>query len=435
MSTEVATGEYIEALGGTLARLDRPASPPIEIPGDPFIVGRDPECGLAVDSGRVSWIHAEVTATPKGVRVRDLDSKNGTFLEGHRIVEVCLSKPARICFGDVVFQFTPGSPVHVEAPTAEAFGPIVGAAPPMKRLFHRLGKVAATERTTLIMGESGTGKELIARAIHDAGPRARRPYKVIDCASLPASVAESSLFGHEKGSFTGATYARVSPFVEAEGGTVFLDEIGDLPIELQPLLLRLLQEQEITPVGSNRARKVNVRIIAGTHRELQRASNTSSFRSDLYFRLAVLPIQVPALRERREDIPMLLAHFARQMDAPGFERRISAQSFNRLLRHDWPGNVRELQNLVAVAISLADPEGEVRIEEHISSSTSELTSVRAPHLYKHDVAEAEFEKAYWAGLWSSCGGNISKISRQSGMGREAVRSHLAKYDLRSTSED
>ncbi|MGO8999199.1 MAG: sigma 54-interacting transcriptional regulator [Polyangiaceae bacterium] len=430
MTTVVGTGAYVEAVGGTLSRLDRPGSPPVEIPSDPLLIGRDPTCGLAVDVSTVSWAHAEATVTPKGVRVRDLDSKNGTFVgvEGVRVVEVYLVKPTRIWFGDAVFQFTPGGkPVQIEAPPMiEAFGPIIGATPVMRKLFARLAKFAATDMTALIMGLTGTGKELVARAIHDASKRARCPYEVIDCSSLPASLAESTLFGHERGAFTDAKTARPSPFEEAEGGTVFLDEVGELPIELQPKLLRVLEAREIRPVGSKGFRKVNVRIIAATRRDLRREMNTSSFRSDLYFRLAELqPIEVPSLRERAEDIPMLLAHFARQLNAPGFERRIPDASLERLLRYDWPGNVRELRSLVASAIAFSDP-GEVRIEEYISSSAPEPPSIPSP--------KAEAQKAYWTELWTSCGRNISKISRQSGKARQTVRKHLAMHGLSSEDE-
>jgi transcriptional regulator with GAF, ATPase, and Fis domain len=440
MSTEASTSEYVEALGGTLTRLDRVMSHAVEVRGEALIVGRDPQCGLAVENAKVSGIHAELTATPRGVLIRDLESKNGTFVDGMRVVEAYLARPGKISFGDVVFQFTPGRPVQVDAATASAFGPIIGATPVMKRLFHKLTKVAATELTTLITGPTGTGKELIARAIHDAGPRARRPYRVIDCASLPASVAESALFGHERGAFTGATGVRVSPFVEAVGGTVFLDEIGELPLDLQPMLLRVLQEQEIKPVGSNQYQKVNVRILAGTHRDLRREANTSSFRSDLYFRLAVLPLDVPPLRDRQEDIPLLLAHFARQLGTPGFDRRISGDSLNRLMRYDWPGNVRELWNLLATAIAFSDPTGDVRIEEYISAvdttssrviAAADARSVGA-QLPIFDAAEMEFQRSYWSQAWTNGKGNISKIAHLTGAGRETVRRNLAKYGLRST---
>jgi pSer/pThr/pTyr-binding forkhead associated (FHA) protein len=242
MSTTLGIPEYLEVLGGTLTRLDQPDSPPIEITGEPLIIGRAPECGLVLDDLKVSSTHAEMIATPMGVRLRDLGSRNGTFLDTARCSEVYLLGPSRLRFGERRFHFTPGT-VRVETGSAEPFGPLVGGSAVMKRLFHKIQKVAATELTTLITGETGTGKELVASAIHLASSRASRPFVVIDCSAVPASIAESTLFGHEKGSFTGATERRVSPFVEADGGTFFLDEIGELPIDLQPKLLRFLQDE------------------------------------------------------------------------------------------------------------------------------------------------------------------------------------------------
>jgi DNA-binding NtrC family response regulator len=431
-STTVGIGEYLEVLGGTLSRLDQPELPPIEITDEPLIIGRAPECGLVLDDPKVSSTHAELVATGSGVRLRDLGSRNGTFVDAARCTEVHLLGPSRLRFGERRFQFTPGRSVRVDAGSAEPFGPLVGTSAVMKRLFHRIRKIGSTDLTTLILGETGTGKELVANSVHLASARASRPFVVVDCSAIPASIAESTLFGHEKGAFTGATERRVSPFVDAEGGTVFLDEIGELPIDLQPKLLRLLQERKVKSVGSNTYRNVNVRIIAATRRELQREINGGAFRSDLYFRLAQVVLELPPLRERAEDIPLLVDHFARDVQMQDAGRRITPESLVRLMKHDWPGNVRELQNIIVAALALAEPEGPIDLEGTFSSAGKAATSVRQTQPW--DVARGQFEKAYWQELQRACDGNIAKMSRVSGKSRPTVRetlerNGLGKYDV------
>jgi DNA-binding NtrC family response regulator len=431
MSTTVGIAEYLEVLGGTLTRVDQPELPPVEITGEPLIIGRAPECGLVLDDPKVSSTHAEMVATPGGVRLRDLGSRNGTFVDAARCTEVHLLGASRLRFGERRFQFTPAK-VRVETGSAEPFGPLVGGSAIMKLLFHKIRKVASTDLTALVMGETGTGKELVANAIHLASPRASRPFVVVDCSAIPASIAESMLFGHEKGSFTGATERRISPFVEADGGTVFLDEIGELPIDLQPKLLRLLQERKVKAVGSNAYRAVNVRIIAATRRELQREINGGSFRSDLYFRLSQVILEVPPLRQRSEDIPGLVDHFSREAGMPEAGRRITPESLVRLMQHDWPGNVRELQNIVVAALALAEPEGPIDLEQSFSSTGQAATSARQTQPW--DVARSTFEKSYWQELQRVCEGNIAKMSRISGKSRPTVRetlerNGLGKYDV------
>ena len=431
-STTVGIEEYLEVLGGTLTRVDQPELPPIEITGEPLIVGRAPECGLVLDDPKVSSTHAEIVATRNGVRVRDLGSRNGTFVDVARCTEVHLLGPSRLRFGERRFQFTPGRSVRVETGSAEPFGPLVGNSPVMKRLFHRIKKIASTDLTTLILGETGTGKELVANAIHLESARASRPFVVVDCSAIPASIAESTLFGHEKGAFTGATDRRVSPFVDADGGTVFLDEIGELPIDLQPKLLRLLQERKVKSVGSNTYRAVNVRVIAATRRELQKDINGGGFRSDLYFRLAQVVLELPPLRERAEDIPLLIDHFARDVQMQAAGRRITPESLVRLMKHDWPGNVRELQNIIVAALALAEPEGPIDLEGGLSSAAK--VGVGAHQTQPWDLAKSAFEKAYWTELQRVCDGNIAKMSRVSGKSRPTVRealerNGLGKYDV------
>jgi DNA-binding NtrC family response regulator len=242
-----------------------------------------------------------------------------------------------------------------EIRTGHDFREIVGRSPSLNRLLDQLALVASTESTVLILGETGTGKELVARALHDRSPRHERPLVKVNCAALPRELVESELFGHEKGAFTGATQQRRGRFELADGGTLFLDEVGELPLEAQAKLLRVLQEQEFERVGGTRTLRADVRLIAATNRDLAARAAAGDFRSDLYYRLNVFPVTVPALRERREDIPPLLAHFlARSARKLGrsFDG-VSPAFLERAMAYDWPGNVRELENVVERAAILA----------------------------------------------------------------------------------
>ena len=235
------------------------------------------------------------------------------------------------------------------------FGEIVGRSAALRQVLSQVETVAATSATVLILGETGTGKELIARAIDDRSPRRQRPLLKLNCSAISAGLVESELFGHVKGAFTGAVAARSGRFELADGGTIFLDEIGELALETQAKLLRVLQEQEFEPVGSSRARRVDVRVIAATNRNLEQAVAEGRFRSDLFFRVNVFPIRAPALRERREDIP-LLVHFFVERFAREMGKHIdgvSRHTMERLVAYDWPGNVRELQNVIERAMVLA----------------------------------------------------------------------------------
>jgi DNA-binding NtrC family response regulator len=428
MGSTVATREYIRVLGGTLARRDRSGGPPFIIQSEPTVVGRAAECGFVLDDPKVSAAHLELTATSRGVRARDLGSRNGTLIDGHECVEQYLLRPAIIQCGDSALQFIPAAPVDVEAGKADFCSSLVGTSEVMKRLFHRIRQVAATDFTALITGETGTGKELVARAIHESSPRARGPFVVVDCGSLPASLAESELFGHERGAFTGALERRLSPFARADGGTIFLDEVGELPIEVQPKLLRVVQERSIKPVGSNSYQSVNVRIVAATRRDLGREINTGGFRSDLYFRLAQVRIEVPPLRARREDIGALVAHIANEFGFIDAAKRVSPESLERLSGHDWPGNVRELRNVVAAGFAFAVDGTPIVLEEHLSAESRRTHLLRRTTLFK--AAVLEFERAFWQDLLASCAGNVSEMQRVSGVARSTVREYLWKHGLR-----
>jgi transcriptional regulator with GAF, ATPase, and Fis domain len=234
----------------------------------------------------------------------------------------------------------------------EAFKGIIGSSPALKFVLTEVERVAPTDSTVLVLGETGTGKELIARAIHDLSTRRGCPFVKVNCAAIPFDLLESELFGHEKGAFTGAIAQKIGRFEMADNGTLFLDEIGDLPLALQPKLLRVLQEQEFERLGSGRTHQINVRVVAATHRDLTEMVAQNEFRSDLYYRLNVFPIELPPLRERRQEIPELISHFvrdfARRMDRPMLH--ISSETMAAFTSYSWPGNVRELQNLIERAV-------------------------------------------------------------------------------------
>src|SRR3982751_7127892 len=239
----------------------------------------------------------------------------------------------------------------------QGFGQIIGRAPEMDKLYRIVAKAAHSAHPVLILGESGTGKEMVARAIHHSGPCADKPFIPVDCGSLVPTLIESELFGYVKGAFTGAMHAKDGLLAIAEGGTVFLDEVGELPVDLQAKMLRAIQEKEIRPVGSTKRIPINVRILAATNRELEQAVAMGTFRRDLYFRLNVLSLRIPALRERRQDIPLLAAHFLDKLSRSlGRERTLSDQALKVMLAYDWPGNVRELENCLERACAFSsDP--------------------------------------------------------------------------------
>src|SRR6202521_3704085 len=251
---------------------------------------------------------------------------------------------------------------------------IVGSSAKIQDVLRMISRLKDTRTPVLITGESGTGKELVARAIHFRGGFASQPFVAVDCGSLVPTLIESELFGYEKGAFTGAIRSKPGLFQAASGGTIFLDEIGELPLELQAKLLRVLQEKEVCPVGSNQRVKVDVRVIAATNRDLEAAYKNGTFRKDLYFRLNVVTVHVPALRERRSDIPMLVSWFCERY-APGADLRVSSAAMKSLMNYDWPGNVRELENCVERAVALGN--GTLIDVGDLPSSIAALTSPAA----------------------------------------------------------
>jgi DNA-binding NtrC family response regulator len=315
------------------------------------------------------------------------------------------------------------------------FGNILGRNPQMQEIFQLIRTVAETDATVLIQGESGTGKELIARAIHYNSRRRDRPFVVVSCSALPESLLESELFGHEKGSFTGAIRQRIGRFEMADGGTVFLDEVGEMAMPVQMKLLRVLQEREIERVGGNQAVKVDVRVLAATHKDLHRAMSERLFREDLFYRLNVVPIKLPPLRERLDDVPLLAAHFLKKYSEKNRKQvdSISSQAFSALTRYSYPGNVRELENIIerAVIMEKGDTVGRIDLKragkfDAPLFSESDLQPFRK---MKTRVVE-QFEKEYFSQLLRMYSGNMSKAALHAGINIKNFHEKMARYGLK-----
>ena len=324
------------------------------------VFGTHPSADVVIQDPAVSRMHARVEVEDQDYVLRDLGSTNGTRLGGVRIREACLDDGIVFTLGETRVRFRVlEQPFEIPLANEESFEGLVGRSVAMRELFALCDRIAPTDAPVIIQGETGTGKDLVARAIHQRSLRMTKPLVILDCASIPASLIESELFGHERGAFTGAVATRAGVFERADGGTVFFDELGELAPELQPKLLRCLETGDVTRVGGDKTIRVDVRLIAATNRDLQRMIAENRFRADLYYRLAVIRLTVPPLRERREDIPLLATHFAKHAlgDAPS---PISPETlealFGDLTRYEWPGNVRELRNVVERAAILADPD-------------------------------------------------------------------------------
>jgi DNA-binding NtrC family response regulator len=315
----------------------------------------------------------------------------------------------------------------------DRFRGMVGDSPPMRRLLALVESVAPADSTVLVLGESGTGKELVARAIHERSPRAGKAFIAVNCGALAESVLESELFGHSRGAFTGAVAARRGLFEEASGGTLFLDEIGESPLAIQVRLLRVLEQREIRPVGSNEARTIDVRVIAATNRDLVAATRAQTFREDLFYRLNVVSIEMPPLRERPSDIPLLAHHFAERyaekLKRP--VRRIDPEAMDLLTAYDWPGNVRELQNAIerAVLLSKEDAIAIDALPRTIMRATMTDRTIRKPYSLPLASALAAFERSYLEHVLREAKGNIAEAARAAGVDRSNFRRVMKRHEI------
>jgi two-component system response regulator GlrR len=317
------------------------------------VIGSAPHCDVVISDRSISRVHAEVDPRPAGGWIRDLNSRNGTFVGGLPVEAACVLHGYSIRLGttDISVNYqTVESSVAGKWP-GDTFGPLVGRSDVMRELFATLARLSQLDACIMIQGETGSGKELVARAIHQASPRASGPFIVVDCGALSETLIEAELFGHAKGAFTGAVQTRIGALEAAEGGTVFLDEIGELPLAMQPKLLRVLESSTIRRIGESKHRSVDVRFVTASHRDLLSMVNRGEFREDLYFRLAVFPVRVPPLRERTEDVQPLLAKFSE-----GSTGWLTPALLRVLEQRPWRGNVRELRTFVQRARALGPDE-------------------------------------------------------------------------------
>jgi DNA-binding NtrC family response regulator len=407
----------------------------------PIEIGTDPACQLVLRDPKVSRRHALVRTKAGRYTVKDLGSRNGTFLGGARLVEADVPLGAVIQLGETLIAIQPRVWLReVQPSSARAFGDLFGESVAMREVFAILERVSRAEVTVLIDGESGTGKELAARAIHKASPRASGPYVVFDCGSVPVELAETELFGHKKGAFSGATSDRAGAFQQADGGTLCLDEIGELPLELQPKLLRALESKEVRPVGEDAPRKVDVRVVAATNRDLYSEARRGRFRSDLLYRLEVVRVRMPPLRHRPEDVPGLVASLLSGKVPPG--DAIEGDGLNRLMTYSWPGNVRELKNTLERAVALARasdgspaPFSKLVFNLGPASATpisigGELPGIASHVPFKEAKAQLiiSFERAYVARLLERHGGNVTQAAAAAGLSRKHLHDLIRRVE-------
>ena len=390
-----------------------------------LLIGTHASANVVLTDPLVSRLHARVDVEDADYVLRDLGSTNGTLIGGTRIRAACLDDGATIELGGTKLRFRLlDEPFEIPLAEEDRFGDLLGRSVAMRELFATCARVAPTDATVIIEGETGTGKDLVARAIHQHSARANRPFVVLDCGAIPASLIESELFGHEKGAFTGASAARAGVFERGDGGTVFLDELGELALELQPKLLRCLETGQFHRVGGERSVSVDIRVIAATNRDLPRMIAENRFRADLYYRLAVIKLTVPALRERREDIPLLAGNFVREALAetpsPIAPETLEAM-FGELTRHDWPGNVRELRNVVERAVILADPTQLIAGTAERAAGELQRSVERAVHgPLSLEASRDEHDRAYVAALLRTTEGDLDEAARIAQVHRKSL---------------
>ncbi len=396
------------------------------------IVGKAPSCRLQLEDKLLSRQHLELRVTNAGIVATDLGSTNGTYIDNQRIERAVLQPGARLRIGRSLLALLPlsrgdGLPLY----SGDRYDELLGASASMRRLFALLTRIEPSEAPALLQGETGTGKELVARAIHRNSVRRDGPFVVLDCSTLSPDLASDALFGHARGAFTGAEDEHAGVFELADHGTVFMDEIGELSLELQARLLRVLESGELKRLGENTVRTVNVRVVAATHRDLARAVQQKTFREDLYYRLAVLEIEVPPLRERKEDIPMLAARFAKDYDKDS--AALPASVLDRMSSHTWPGNVRELRNAVTRLLALgSSPFDQSPFDQEPgpdSPSASGHIDVRQRYRDERRRVLDDFERTYLEALMTAHDGNLSSASRASRLERHLLRALLRKHGL------
>jgi two-component system, NtrC family, response regulator GlrR len=393
-----------------------------------MVIGADERADLVIADGAMSKFHCEIRIADGAAVVRDLGSKNGTTVDRVPVIEAPLRHGAVLGLGRTQLRFDIGSrDVEILLSPREQFGRLRGRSIAMRAAFAQLEAAAASQSTVLLQGESGTGKELAAEAIHLAGVRRDKGIFVLDCGAIPASLLEAELFGYEAGAFTGATERRIGAFEAAAGGTLVLDEIGELALDLQPKLLRALERREIQRIGGTQRIPADVRIIASTNRDLKQEVNARRFRSDLYYRLAVLVITLPPLRERAADLPLLVDAILDDLkagDSPMATALRGGELLPELLRHGWPGNVRELRNYVEGCLVRQDAAAP------INAGTEPAIDISVPLAVVRERWVRHVERRYLEQLLAMHDNNVSAAARAAGIDRVHLHRLLSRAGLR-----
>ncbi|MEL6338361.1 MAG: sigma 54-interacting transcriptional regulator [Myxococcota bacterium] len=404
-----------------------------ELDHGPCLIGTAQECELRLSAPTVSSRHAVVEIEANGVVITDQGSTNGTLYGNALIDRVIMPPGATFSVG--------GVRLIVEAPrraglAPTSYGSLIGVSPPARELYRTLVALEKIDQTVLLVGETGVGKGHIAHEIHRNSSRKDGPFEVFDCGAVAASLIESELFGHVRGAFTGATSRRTGVFQRAEGGTVFLDELGELPMDLQPRLLRVLSDSEVRPVGGARSAPVNVRVIAATNQNLRRMITNRSFRADLYHRLNVFQIKIPSLRERREDIPLLIQHFLQAEGLAAFP--LDGGKFSEAIaNYSWPGNVRELRNAVVRVAAMRqagfDLPADFNSNDERASTLSDIEEIKEkPYQQARRIVLDAFERDYLEYHIAEAGGSLVAAARAAGMDRSYFRRVARRHGLEET---
>ncbi len=403
-----------------------------EMASMPVRIGTSVENTLVLSDETVSRNHCELANTERGINVIDHGSTNGCIVNGVRVLDAIFEEPFTLRLGKTALQIEPLSGViDREQSSDDHFGDLRGKSACMRELFADLMRIAPTDVSVLIEGETGSGKELVADSIHMASSRAAGPFVVFDCGAIAPTLAESELFGHEKGAFTGAVSSRPGVFEQAHGGTIFLDELGELPRDLQPKLLRVLEKREVKRIGSNRPIPIDVRLIAATNRNLSAEVERGNFREDVYFRVAVTHVYVPPLRDRLDDLPLLVSHFLRRANPPREPDVFPEEVWNMLRAYRWPGNVRELQNavqrlLITPGRSFSGaPPRELAAPATVPPQAGALEPLRSA---RREAADA-FERDYLRQVLGRSGGNVTRAAAIAEVSRQMVQKLMRKHGL------
>jgi DNA-binding NtrC family response regulator len=396
--------------------------------GDRVSVGSAEGNDLVLRDPTVSRYHLDVVRDPRGFLLVDHGSTNGTRLGAVLVDRAVVPSGTRLQIGGTVLRVDDGGPRPVELHPGDSLGAMRGRSPALRRIMAQAARLAATSAPVLVVGESGTGKELLAHALHESGPRAAAAFETVDCGALVPALVASELFGHERGAFTGADRQHAGAFERAGDGTVFLDEVGELPAAVQAALLGALERRRFRRVGGKVELPLEARVVSATHRDLRAEVNEGRFRLDLYYRLAVVTLRMPSLRERTDDIPLLVEHFIRESGHTGrVDELISPAALASLAQHAWPGNVRELRNVIEATLAL----GEVPALDPAPEGSGDVIAegLGKPYKRARDAVLRAFEARYLEDLVARTAGNVSRAAREAQMDRSHLIELLRRHGL------